>query len=247
MYKLPPSVGGKQPDGRKPDPPVWAFGGADRFLYGYGKPDKKPGPDEYTPGENVGERQADGRRQTAPVWGFGTSTRDGQRKVFVSQQHTLTVLAGSIGPGPAQYTLPNSVGGRQPVKADAPMWGFTTNKRAPVEAGKDTPGPVYHIPPVVGPQPDGRFVNAPLFGFGASTRDVRSKVFISNEAMNGMPPNVPTPGPAAPGVHLNPGLGTQANSAFATSPRCRFAKESRWRQHEKELRSNTVPGPGAYG
>ena len=35
-YKLAASVGGKQPDGRKPDPPVWGMGKpGSRFLYGY--------------------------------------------------------------------------------------------------------------------------------------------------------------------------------------------------------------------
>ena len=45
IYHLKPSVGGKQPDGRKADPPVWKFAKANRFLYGYGRPEQKPGVD----------------------------------------------------------------------------------------------------------------------------------------------------------------------------------------------------------
>ena len=37
------------------------------------------------------------------------------------------------------------------------------------------------------------------------------------------------------------------NGAKPSAPRPSFTEHSRWAQFEKELRENTVPGPGAYG
>ena len=247
-YLLPASVGGKQPDGRKPDPPTWTFSGANRFLYGYGKPDKKPGPDEYNMPPSVGGTQPDGARANAPSWGFGSATRDGVKKVFVSQKHTLTVLHGSHSPGPAKYLLPPSVGGKQPDgrKPDPPSYGFSSAARTPVEPGNDGPGFVYKITPAVGPQPDSQIKNMPLYSFGASTREVRERVFISQEHNEGMPPSCPTPGPAN-SYQLDSALGKQNSARKKTSPRVSFSQASRWAAHERELARNTVPGPGAYG
>lgn len=236
---------------------VWGFGGADRFLYGYiSKQERQrnsvaPGPVTYRIPTSVGGKQPDGARANAPVWGFGTATRQHARMVFVSQEHQKTDFYGKASPGPAGYVLPPSVGGKQPDgrKQDPPNWTFSKSPRVTMddqEVTKRAPGPIYTIPATVGPQPNGRFANAPLFGFGASTREVKAKVFLGTEFMAGAPPNVATPGPAGP-YRMNPGLGKQVDGKKATSPRCAFAKRSRWAEHEKELASNTVPGPGAYG
>lgn len=173
-YHLHASIGGKQPDGRKPDPPVWGFNHAGRFLYGYGKPDKRPGPDEYKMPDSVGGKQPDGRMADPPVWGFGTATREQAGKVTGQPERLL----GSISPGPCKYVLPPSVGGQQPDgrRANPPSWSIPSRARAPVDPGLDTPGPVYTIQPVIGPQPDGRFENAPRFGFGTASREDAGKV-----------------------------------------------------------------------
>lgn len=105
-YLLPPSVGGKQPDGRKPDPPVWQMAVAHRFLYGYGVPEKRPGPDTYNLPAAVGGKQPNSAKVDPPVWRFGTSTRAQARKVFVSPQHQVTDMYGMDTPGPAAYLLP---------------------------------------------------------------------------------------------------------------------------------------------
>ena len=52
-------------------------------------------------------------KKSAPAYGFGAATRSVAQKVFVSQAHTIKIAAGTGSPGPAQYTLPPSVGGHQ--------------------------------------------------------------------------------------------------------------------------------------
>lgn len=61
-YQLPPSVGGKQPDGRKADPPNWVFGKAHRYSYGYGKSEPRPEPGQYKLHPSVGGKQPDSSR-----------------------------------------------------------------------------------------------------------------------------------------------------------------------------------------
>lgn len=65
-------------------------------------------------------------KKTAPAYGFGSATRDQANKLFVSQAHTILATGGRDSPGPAQYNLPPSVGGKQPdgKKPDPPVWGF---------------------------------------------------------------------------------------------------------------------------
>ena len=108
-YVLPANIGGKQPDARKPDPPVWRFNQADRFLFGYGKPDPRPAPGAYEVQPSIGVKQPNGKLEDRPAWGFGTATRSHTRKVFVSQDHQKTDFHGVDSPGPARYTLPASV------------------------------------------------------------------------------------------------------------------------------------------
>ena len=247
QYSLPASVGGKQPDGRKGDPPVWRFSQADRWLYGYGKPDMRPGPASYKMPASVGGKQPDGRKRDPPVISFGTATRQQVNKLFVSNAHTLIATGGVDSPGPAQYSLPASVGGKQPDgrKADPPSYSISSAARAPVEAGGHSPGPIYRVPPTVGPQPNGRYSNAPRAQFGASTRAIREKIFISREHEATSMPTTPTPGPAAP-YQLDQAIGKQRNSRYATGPRVTFSRASRWAHHEREMARNSVPGPGAY-
>lgn len=88
MYQLPSSVGGKQPDGRRKDPPMWSFGGARRFK-SHGpapaKPDghagNNPGPGYYSnPPASVGP-QVLGRFESQPIRSFGKADREKIRKV----------------------------------------------------------------------------------------------------------------------------------------------------------------------
>ena len=84
-YILPPSVGGKQPDGRRADPPSYGFGTGTRK--GRCKDPVFPGPGHYEkPPASVGP-QVLGRFRSEPLMGFGTAERKHVQKVFVSQEH----------------------------------------------------------------------------------------------------------------------------------------------------------------
>jgi len=245
-YNLPPSVGGKQPDGRKPDPPVWDIRGGGRYDLG-GKPFKIPDAGEYDPIPVVtGGRPATTRLKAEPAYSFGSTTREVVNKLFISQQHTLTIQYGSQSPGPANYATTDLIGGKQPdaSKPDAPTYKIGSAARVSDEPGLDTPGPIYGHCAAVGPQVDGRFPSAMLASFGASTRAQRAKLFMGSEMQE-------CASATEAQYTLRPAIGDQVHSGIhgrnATSPRVSFSRNSRWKQYEMEARKNSVPGPGAYG
>ena len=289
QYLLPPSVGGKQPDGRKADPPSWAIGKDERFRYEK-KGHATPGPGNYkTPPASVGP-QVIGRYKTEPLAGFGTAERKHVRKVFISQSHQKTDMHGMDGPGPI-YNLKSTLG-RQPDSAmrNPPQWGFTTagrNSASALALAHGTPGPAYHLPASVGPQVDSTKPGAPTPGFGASTRDTRAKLCALSPApppLRPAPPSCPlvrppfrppraprpaltpppppppavistehekgvfgnnSPGPAA-NYKLPASVGPQVLSRDKNAGRPSFSRASRWASYEREIRSNTTPGPGNY-
>jgi hypothetical protein len=183
VYLLPASVGGKQPDGRKADPPVWGFGTAQRFRPKTApqKPDGRhgnnPGPGYYgIPPASVGP-QVLARFGSAPLVGFGTAERKNVRKVFISQEHQKTDLHGFDSPGPAApYTLRSTVGKQESsAMKSPPAWVFGAASRVKDQPGLIGPGPAgYTLPQSVGPQPDSRKPRASTPGFGASTREIRA-------------------------------------------------------------------------
>ena len=221
-YTQPPSVGGKQPDGRKPDPPVWRIGKAERFLFGYGKSEDRPGPDAYRVSPYILRNAAT----------FGAASRDVANKVFVSQEHTLTIRAGSQSPGP-MYMLPKSVGGKHPSGrvSNAPSYHLSGRARAPVDPGLDTPGAKYRIPQAHGVQPDGRHRSEPSWT-------------IATKARTPVEPGLDTPGAK---YNLPSACGGQPSARKRSAPVPTFSRYSRWADLEREQRLNTVPGPGYYG
>ena len=231
QYLLPPSVGGKQPDGRKADPPSWAIGKDERFRYEK-KGHATPGPGNYkTPPASVGP-QVIGRYKTEPLAGFGTAERKHVRKVFISQSHQKTDMHGMDGPGPI-YNLKSTLG-RQPDSAmrNPPQWGFTTagrNSASALALAHGTPGPAYHLPASVGPQVDSTKPGAPTPGFGASTRDTRAKLCALSPAPPPLRPALSPRPPARPPAARPP---PRAHPAPASSPRSHLdrAREGRLRQ-----------------
>ena len=183
VYTLPKSIGGKQPDGRKPDAPVWAIGKAARFRPHSAPNNLSPGPGHYkTPQASVGQ-QVLGRFRTEPLAGFGTAERRHVRKVFVSNDHQKTDMHGLDSPGPMMYSLKSTMGKQENSKIrNPPSWAFSTSSRidkAEEKAAASLPGPAkYSLPEAVGPQVDSKKPRAPTPGFGASTRDVRSKIYL---------------------------------------------------------------------
>jgi hypothetical protein len=215
VYSLPSSVGGKQPDARKRDPPVWSMGKAQRFPKG-SKGDTVPGPGGYkSPAASVGP-QVLARFKSEPLASFGTAERKHMRKVFYSQEHQKVDMHGMESPGPATYGLPATVGGAQVDSKlkSGPQWGFSTYERgadAELKNAARQPGPAnYSLPQSVGPQPDSKKVRAPTPGFGASTRDQRAKIFLGADHEKGSF-GMQSPGPAA-GYQLNAAIGKQAHS-----------------------------------
>ena len=260
-YQLPPSVGGKQPDGSKgADAPVWSFGKpGSRFLYGYGTPelDSQGTFGKYAVTPAIGPtNQPDAARANVPRWKFGTSTREHSKKVWITKAITQSLRAGSESPGPATYAPVCETGGKQPDSAhpDAPAWTMRAARRdehSPASAarrGGITPGPKYRMKRGLGRE---RAVADPL-------RSEPAWSFGSKER----PPDVTAlPPPDSPGCiyALPPAAcgkqvfdcggvhGVRPSGAKPSAPKACFTVHSRWHAVEKELERNTVPGPGHYG
>ena len=129
--------------------------------------------------------------------------------------------------------------------ASPPAWVIGSAARAKDEPGRFSPGPAaYLLPQSVGPQPDSRKPRAGTPGFGASTRAVRETIYLGPGHDKGVFGRI-GPGPAA-GYQLRQAVGPQVASSMREAPRPTFSKEDRWARHNKELKSNTTPGPGAY-
>lgn len=251
VYLLPPSVGGKQPDGRKYDPPSWGFGTAARFRTKAlakapdGHRGNNPGPGAYiSPPASVGP-QVLGRFASAPLMGFGTAERKHVRKVWISQEHMKLDMYGMDSPGPgAPYELQSTVDPKQvhSTAQNPPAWVFGSAKRTPVEAGLHSPGPNYTLPQSVGNQVDSRYPNSGNPTLGSGTREQRAMIYVGpghDKGRFGML----SPGPI---YNLKQSVGPQVDSKMRENPAAPFSRESRWRRYEKEASSNSTPGPGAY-
>ena len=148
--------------------------------------------------------QALSAKKSAPSAGFGTASREQAQKLFLTQKHMELACAGRGSPGPAVYTLPPSVGGKQPDgrRADPPMYGFGTASRFRPMSAPNIPAPGhYSTPPAsVGPQVLGRFRTEPQMGFGTAERKDVKKVWISQEHMKIDMAGSQSPGPATCGL-----------------------------------------------
>ena len=82
-------TGGKQPDGRKMDPPSWVQGTEKRFSKEAAS--WVPAPGHYGKEEFNGRvapgvgRQITSDKRQAPQFGFGSGTRDHREKVYIRQ------------------------------------------------------------------------------------------------------------------------------------------------------------------
>lgn len=138
-YLLPNSVGGKQPDGRKPDPPSWLFGGS--------RENRMPTAEDCmgrdTPGAcqsggllpgGIG-KQPDSGHDSAPKWGFASKAR-------------TPVEAGLDTPGAKYHLDPALAKQASSKKRSAPRPTFSCHSRwAHLEREKrenSVPGPGYY-------------------------------------------------------------------------------------------------------
>jgi len=184
------------------------------------------------------------KRQSAPQYGFGSSTRDHQARVYTSAEHSK--LAGPrVSPGPAVYQLRNSVGQQVDArKQSSPQWAFGTADRFMREKRAQTaPGPgSYDARSGIGPQTTSQCASQPNFGFGSSTREVVSKVYVS-EGHNKDKYGNASPGPAVY-THAS-AIGKQLSSKSRDQPSWVFGSSRRF-QYDHVKRASGSPGPGAY-
>jgi hypothetical protein len=170
-----------------------------------------------------------GQRKTEPAYGFGSATRDQAAKVFISHEHgKVTGAPPGAAPGPI-YDMVPAIGPQvNGAIASAPRFGFGKSTRDVAQkvfisqehadklASPDSPGPVYLLQKSIGPQSNGAIRTEPVYGFGTSNREHRSKVFISSEHNTTADYGRASPGPAAP-YQLKSSFGMQAQT-FGPSP-----------------------------
>jgi len=197
-------------------------------------------------------QQSLGGHASQPSFGFGTCSRDKAGTVFISQEHMALACAGKASPGPATYTLPQSVGPQPDSKMPrAPTPGFGTGLRfrpRPNTAKTDghagnNPGPGhYALPPAsVGPQTLGRFRTEPLMGFGTAERKHVKKVWISQAHQKTDMHGLASPGPAT--YALKSTMGKQDESILPSPSAWVFGSATRT---DVEPGKHS-PGPAAYG
>ena len=258
-YRLHPAVGGAQPDGRRANAPRYSMTTAERFP-GQKKVDISPGPGAHAVQSTAMGRQVTGAFKSEPRIGFGTAGREHVRKVFISQEHQKTDLHGMDSPGPAApYSLPTTLGKQsQGSIKSPPTWVFSSaDRKDPIEVMQLTksarePGPgTYAIKTSVGGQQvDSKIASQPMPSFG--TGKIDTPLYISKEHIKISHFGKASPGPAA-NYQMGTSTGKQSiargtpeHRLSATQPSWMFPTASRWAYLEKEARSNSTPGPGAY-
>jgi len=249
-YLLPPSVGGKQPDGRRPDPPSYGMGTSERFMTER-KSDRTPGPGAYRMSGSMGPQVA-GRFRTEPIAGFGTAERKHVRKVFISQDHNKLDMHGMDSPGPAVIALKSTMGKQESSDMRTnPSWVFASAGRTDPMVGKGLkesakmPGPAnYTQIDSVGRQVSSKMRSNPQAGFGTSEVSHQYKLYMSQEHEK-MHFGKVSPGPGA-AYQIGDSVGAQKLSKDSSQPSWGFGSADRWATYNRELKSNTTPGPGAY-
>jgi len=179
---------------------------------------------------------------------MGSSTRDGVKKVFVSDAHSTSAFAGVGSPGPASYTLRSAIGQQTlSVKQTPASWAFAKNERfqdPDLKRSSKLPSPnAYSQPSSVGQQLVSTRASAPLPGFGTSTRSNMDKVFLTpaHEKVNF---GKASPGPLS--YSLQPSIGKQSMSPKKDLPSWGFGSCDRWYTRNMAKRHADIPAPGAY-
>ena len=129
-----------------------------------------------------------------------------------------------------------------------PMWGTSSEKRfnnPDLERTKKLPAPdAYNSPSMLGPQSSSTKRSMPLPGFGSSTRDHMTKVFMSpeHEKINSFGKG--SPGPAV--YTRETGIGKQLLSVRREAPSYGFGGCDRWYTRKIALKQAGTLGPGSY-
>lgn len=171
---------------------------------------------------------------------MGAGTRDSMRKVYISDGHS-DATSGGDSPGPI-YTMRSSIEPQDSsTKRSQPAWVFGKDTRfqdPSVRMRGRLPAPnAYVLPPALGEQVDKP--SAPVVGFGTSTREHVSKIFLSAEHEKA---NYGTQGPG-PKYMPQPVFGPQP--VRKEPPSFSFGTCDRFYTRKMALRVAT-PAPGAY-
>lgn len=189
---------------------------------------------------------------------------------------TAPMATVSDSPGPARYLLPNSVGGKQAnaKMQDPPVWSFPKNKRAEAKVNTPSPGPVYMLDSkYFGSGPNGR---GSEFGVQGSHRYPISERMTMFSNPPGPQYDIPTglgkqvestkrsfgagkisqcprktmdagpersPGPAA---YDRASIGCVTVARQKKDANLTTGMGAAPRFFDKETRTGSVPGPGAY-
>ena len=225
IYELKPSVGGKQSDGRKPDPPTWKFGTSSRFPKSSADEVSKSQSRLELPG-SIGRKPSAGqlsRVKSEPLFSFGKLTRD--------QNDKVSEMPGQGSPGPGTYPMQGSIGKITNSKfGTQPNFSMASRSYAPDGSKAKEGGNQYALPNSVGTQIDSRKAAAPYTKFGKVKRPPPGGETLS-------------PGPHAD-YYLNNAVGKQVSSRNKTGGTASFSKSERFA--DKFAAKNLGPGPGSY-
>ena len=234
QYLLPPSVNGKQPGGRKADPP-WAS--ARTSASGTRRRAPRRGR-QLQDAAGVGGAAGDRAVQD------GAARRLRHRRAQARAQGLPAVAPedGHARDGRPRPDLQPEVDARAAARLgvrNPPQWGFTTagrNSASALALAHGTPGPAT-IAGERGPQVDSTKPGAPTPGFGASTRDTRAKLCALARRHSARPaPPCPLALPPArpPASRPLPRATPPASSPAVIST-----------EHEKGVFGSNSPGPAA--
>jgi hypothetical protein len=250
-YDMPPSIGGTQPEGRKASAPSYGFSKGARFMTER-EADRTPGPGAGGFHPAIGPQPV-GRFASAPMAGFGSGTREARSKLFISHEHNRLDNYGQGSPGPATIALPSTMGKQfSSAISSAGQVAFSQAGRddprakqlSKEKANMPGPGGTYKIDPSVGKQISSRYASAPQAGFGTSEVSHQQKLYQSQQHEK-MHFGKLSPGPLAP-YQIDNSIGRQLESKDASQPSWGFGSADRWAAYNKEVSSNTTPGPGNY-
>jgi len=227
--------------------PQWVFGTSDRFSKPTKEAMKFPAANAYTLKPAIGG-QTSSLHPSQPVYGMGSSTREGVRKVYVSEGHSTSAFAGVGSPGPAVHTLRPGIGPQvYSTKQTPAAWAFAKNERfqdPELRRQSKLPAPnAYESPSSVGAQVASTRHSAPLPGFGTSTRENMTKVFLT-PAHEKVSFGKASPGPLS--YSLQGSIGKQTMSPKKDMPSWGFGSCDRWYTRNMAKRHANLPAPGAY-
>lgn len=228
---------GPQVNGAIESQPQWVFGSGDRFDFK--KKFAAVGPGSYESRSSLGP-QITGQ-DSSPTYSMGTSTRDKVHKVYISEEHSNSALAGSTTKTVPYYDTGTAVGKQNSsLKANQPQWVFGSNGRFKdpdlLRSAKIPAPDAYGAPSGLGPQVEGTKRSAPLAGFGTSTRQHAEKIFTSPQQEKTKSYGKASPGPSS---YLPP-MVKKAPPSFG------FGTCDRWHTRKMALRLGDTPSPAHY-